>query len=71
MRKRKIGTLLQIAGGLSAAAFLISTAADYLTYNEFATSAPFWVSILVRAAEFLIPAAVLLLAGVYLKRKRS
>ena len=71
MHKRNIGTLLQLVSGLSAAAFLISVIADFLSYNEFATSAPFWVAVLVRAAQFLIPGAVLGLIGFYLKRKRS
>lgn len=47
MKKRNIGTLLQILSAISGAAFLISASADYFVYNEYVTSAPFWVSVLV------------------------
>ena len=50
--------------------FSIRLTADYIHYNE-TFSAPFSVFILIRGLEFLLPAAILLVIGLILRKKQQ
>ena len=41
---------------------------DYCRYDQIFTAAPYWVFLLVHAATFLFPAALLLAGGAFLRR---
>lgn len=68
MKKINIPRFLNICAGLLCLGFCLRLGADYYQYNEF-NSAPFYVSILVRAIEFLIPALVCALIGRMIKNR--
>ena len=50
--------------------FVIRTITDYTHYSAAFDSAPFTVFILVNALCFLLPAAILLVIGLILRKKR-
>lgn len=57
------GSVLLIIG------FIVRIVADWFQYNPAAYSAPFYVFILVRAAEFLLPSFIIFLIAKLLKKK--
>ena len=68
MKKKTVCSILFIAAALLVAAFAALLAADYFKYYEFG-SAPFYVYILTRGIEFLLPGAVCFIAGIIIRRK--
>ena len=51
--------------------FIVNTIIDYSRYNSTLNSAPFSVWILVNAIYFVLPAAIVLVVGLVLGKKRS
>ena len=50
--------------------FLIVLNIDWLNYYVYINSAPFYTFIIVRSLEFLLPAVILLIICLFLKRKK-
>ena len=64
--------LYKIAWGIAAAlflAFVVFLIIDACTYNDMLTSAPFYVCVIVRFFEFLLPSQLLFGIGILLKKK--
>lgn len=67
---RKIHKFLFIACIFLLAVFCIRLVIDYSNYNE-TFSAPFSVYVGIRSIEFLLPAVILLIAGLILRRRNQ
>ena len=52
-----------------AAAYVIQIPFAYYRYTTTLNSAPFWITLLVNAIVYLVPALILLIAGMILKKK--
>ena len=69
MKKKKIIKILYGISILLLVLFIIFTMIDYTKYNEF-YSAPFYVNILLRAVEFIIPSIIFMMIS-YILNKRN
>lgn len=69
MKKENIHKFLFALVILLLIGFCIRLGADYLKYDDTLTSAPFYVSIIVRSIEFLLPALLLTIGAIIVKRK--
>ena len=69
MKKENWYKLLYICSGLLILGFCIGVAADYVRYDTMANSAPFYVFIMVRLLEFVLPSAILFIVAKVLKKK--
>ena len=68
MKKEKLPKLLFFISIILIIIFIISIIYDYSNY-QLSSSAPFYIFILVRAVEFLFPSLVLIIIGLFLKKK--
>ena len=57
--------------GLLVLGFIVNTIIDYSRYNSTLNSAPFSVWVLVNAIYFVLPAAIVLVVGLVLGKKRK
>jgi len=71
MKKENYYQLLYLMSALLVVGFFGRLGGDYYQYNPMSTSAPFYVNILMRALEYLLPAALIFLAGVICKKRYS
>ena len=69
MKKEYWHKLLYFVSGLLVLGFAIRTVADWVQYNDAVTSAPFGTFVLVRAVEFLLPAVLIFIAAVLIRKK--
>ncbi len=67
MKKVSIYKFLYFTSILLIIGFIIRLVADYFTYKVY--SSPFYVYIIVRSLEFLLPSIILLIVGNILKSK--
>ena len=51
------------------AGFSIQIALDLASYNEVVTSAPFYVVVLTRAVQYLVPSAIAFVIAMLIKKK--
>lgn len=58
------------AGILLAIGFIIGVWADYYEYQSTINSAPFYVFIMARSIEFLLPGIICLIAAICLRKRR-
>lgn len=65
MKKKNIAIILFILSALLAVTFTVFLCVDYFAYYPFG-SAPFYLYVIVRAAEFLIAALISLTIGIIL-----
>ncbi|MDO5564911.1 MAG: hypothetical protein Q4F88_06765 [Eubacteriales bacterium] len=49
--------------------FAIRLGADYFKYDSITSSAPFYVFILERALEFILPSIIIFIVGIVCKKK--
>lgn len=70
MKKERFPLFLYIISVLLVFGFIICLSADYLYKYEFG-SAPFYIYVLFRFAEFLIPAILIFVAARILKIKQN
>lgn len=61
--------ILYAASIILAAAFVISIIVDRYNYDNVLTSAPFYVAVLARTVEFLLPGVIALAAAVIINKK--
>ena len=71
MKRENYYKLLYAISIILLVAFIVSVAVDYHYYNSIATSAPFYVSIIIRGFEFVIPAIIMFVVGIICKKKMS
>lgn len=71
MRKENIYKLLYAFSILLIIAFVIILGADYFKYDNLNNSAPFYVFIITRIVEFVIPSIVIFIIGTTMKKKYS
>lgn len=71
MRKENIYKLLYAVSILLIIAFVIILGADYFKYDNLNNSAPFYVFIITRIVEFVIPSIVIFIIGTTMKKKYS
>ena len=65
----KIHNLCFLAVRIFLAAFVITLVRDYMRYNSFVNSAPFYIFILGNALTTLLPAGIVFAVGKWLKKK--
>lgn len=68
MRKENIYKFFYLLSALLLLGFAIRLGADYMKYDV-SNSAPFYVFVMERTAEFVLPAIIALLAGLITKKK--
>lgn len=61
---------LYLVSILMICAFIVLVIIDYSNYNPMITSAPFYVDVLIRAVELILPAIVFACVG-YIYKKRT
>ncbi len=71
MRKENINKLLYAISILLIIAFVIIIVADYFKYDNLNNSAPFYVFIITRMIEFIMPSVVIFIIGRMTKKKYS
>lgn len=69
MKKDNIYKILYIVSVLLIVVFAIMIGIDYLNYNTYINSAPFYVRILERSIEFVIPSIIVFGIAMIIKKK--
>lgn len=69
MKKQNIYKFLYLISIILIIGFVIRLSADYFTYNSSANSAPFYVFILIRSLEFLLPCLIIFITAKIVKKK--
>lgn len=69
MKKIKGNTVCNILCILLIACFFVKTAVDYIRYTSTLNSAPFYLWIIANGVYFIVPAIVVLIAGIMIKKK--
>lgn len=59
MKKENIYKLLYIVGIFLIVGFVIRLGIDYFKYDNFNNSAPFYIYILIRSVEFIVPSIII------------
>jgi hypothetical protein len=68
--KKKVPIVCIIVSAILLVAFVVKSIVDYTQYSAILNSAPFSVWVLVNALYFVIPAIVLLVIGLIVKKKQ-
>ena len=68
--KKNIAGIFNIVSAILVAVFVIRSIVDYTHYSSTLNSAPFCVWVLVNALYLIIPAIVLIVIGIVLKKKQ-
>ena len=71
MKKENVYKILYAVSILLIIAFVIILGVDYLKYDNINNSAPFYVFIITRMIEFIIPSVVIFIIGTMTKMKYS
>lgn len=71
MKKQKCVTFLYSMSIILVVGFLVSVCVDYFTYDSTYNSAPFYVFIIVRGIEFILPVLPILIVATILKKKKN
>lgn len=69
MKKQSIYKFFYLVAALLVLGFLIRFGVDVFLYDTYLTSAPLYLFALVRAFAFLLPATLVFLVGLLLKKK--
>lgn len=69
MKKENFYKLLYAVSMLLVAGFAIRLGADYFKYDNIHNSAPFYVFIIERTAEFIIPSIIVFIIAKIVKKK--
>ena len=69
MKKQTCIRLLYLAGFLCLFGLIVKIAADFFTYHQSLTSAPFYVWVLADCAEMGLPALLFFAAAIILKKR--
>ncbi len=71
MKKENIYKFLYIISALLIIAFVIRLGVDYFKYNTHTNSAPFYVFIIERTFEFIIPSIIVFIVARIAKNKSN
>ena len=69
--KKNIPKICNFVSAILAAAFVIKCLDDYTHYSNIINSAPFYVWVLANALYLIIPAIVVLVIGIAVKKKQE
>ena len=69
--KKKISKICKLASVILVVLFVIKIILDYITYKTTLNSAPFYLWIIVDAIYFMLPAGVLFIIGLILKKNND
>lgn len=69
MKKKNVHKLLYAVSVLLLLGFCIRVVADYLQYSSSLNSAPFYLWILARVIEFIVPGMIAFIAAGLVKKK--
>lgn len=69
MKKENIYKFLYLISAMLVVAFAIRTMVDYLKYDPISNSAPFYIFVIARGIEYLLPGAIAFVAGMIAKKK--
>ena len=70
MNKIMLVKICNLISVILAACFFLNTLIDYIRYS-IADSAPFSLTIMLNALVFLLPAVIIFIVGIVLKRKKD
>ena len=68
--KKNIPRIFNIVSAILVAAFVIKSIVDYTHYSNTLNSGPFYVWVLVNTLYFIIPAIIVFVIGIVLKKKQ-
>ena len=71
MKKRNISKLCYVISVLLLIGFVINTILDYDRYNSTLNSAPFYLWVLVNMLCFIVPAIIVFVVGLVIKKSRK
>lgn len=71
MKKENIYKFLYVVGILLIIGFAIRLGADYYKYDPINNSSPFYINIIVRSTEFLMPSIILIIIATKLLKKQK
>ena len=71
MKKLNISKLCYIISALLLVGFVINTILDYSRYNSTLNSAPFYLWVLVNMLCFIVPAIIVFIVGLVIKKKQK
>ena len=71
MKKLNISKLCYIISALLLVGFVINTILDYSRYNSTLNSAPFYLWALVNMVCFIVPAIIVFIVGLVIKKKQK
>lgn len=69
MKKENSYKLLYVIAIILMIAFVVTLSVDYLNYNTYSNSAPFYAFIVERVVEFIIPSIIAFGIGKFIKKK--
>ncbi len=68
-KKENLYKIFYLASIIFIILFICFVVYDKINYNQFSTSFPFYVFAYYRCIEFILPAIIELLVGIYLKKR--
>lgn len=71
MKKETIYKFLYVVGILLIVGFAVRLGTDYVKYDRVSNSAPFYVVMIERVIEWIVPSIITLIAGKIAKKKYS
>mgnify|MGYP003307681417 CR=1 FL=1 len=71
MKKEKYYKFMYVISSILVMCFIISVIIDYFNYDPLFTSFPFYVNILIRTLEFILPSVIIFIIGIYFKKNLS
>ncbi len=69
MKKENIYKILYAVSILFIIIFVIMLGVDYHSYNTYLMSAPFYLLVIARAVEFVVPGMIVFIIGTVIKKK--
>lgn len=71
MKKENIYKFLYAVCIFLIVGFIIRLSVDYFKYDNINNSIPFYILIIERTVEFILPSIILFIAGIFCKKKYS
>ena len=68
--KKNIPMICNIVSTVLIIAFIVKSIVDYFQYDKIVNSAPFSAQVLVNALYFIIPAIIVFVIGIIVKKKQ-
>lgn len=69
MKKRNIYKFLYLVSVFLIIGFGIRLGVDYFKYDSYSNSVPFYVIVIERAAEFIVPSIIIFIVAKFVKKK--